>query len=115
PRPVAGDGHVDSVIAEDPGEQIDVGKRRNVVQRQRLAGEKARNHQGQRSVLGTADRDGALQALAADNADTVHGHVTPSPPSPLRSLSEDRSPPSPRSGRRPGWALSQRPNLLPRP
>ena len=79
-RPLAGDGDIDSVIAKDTGEQIDVGKPRNVVERQRLAGEKARNHQRQRSVLGTADRDGALQALAADNADTVHGHVTPSRP-----------------------------------
>jgi len=50
------------------------------VQRQGLAGEKTCNHQGQRSVLGTADRNRALQALAANNADTVLGAVTPSRP-----------------------------------
>jgi hypothetical protein len=76
-RPLAGDGHVGAVIAEEAGKQRDVGKPRDVVQRQRLAGEKAGDHQGQRSVLGTADGYGAVQAFAADNTDTVHG-VAPS-------------------------------------
>ena len=47
------------------------------MQRQRLAGEKAGDHQRQRSVLGAADGYGAGQALAADNADAVHGVLLP--------------------------------------
>src|SRR5262249_429762 len=88
--PLACDSHIDAVIAENEGEKVDVGKPRDVVQRQRLAGEKTCNHQGQRSVRGTADRKRCLQALAGNNADTVHGDVTPSrAPNPLRSLSDD--------------------------
>ena len=79
-RPLAGDGHIDAVIAENAGQQIDVGKPRHVVQRQRLAGEKAGDHQRQRSVLGATDGYGAGQTLAADNADTVHDVITPSAP-----------------------------------
>ena len=85
-RPLAGDGHVDAVIAQNAGKEVDVGKTRNVVKRQRLAGEKAGNHQGQRSVLGATDRYGAVQALAADNADAVHGCYSLAPLSPSRSL-----------------------------
>ncbi len=76
-RLLAGDGDVNPVIAQDAGKKADVGEARNIVQRQRLAGEKARNHQRQRSILGAADRYGPVQALAADNADSVHGVVTP--------------------------------------
>ena len=86
-RPLAGDGHVDAVIAENAGKQIHVGEPRNVVQGQRLAGEKAGDHQRQRSVLGATDGYGAGQALAADNADAVHGVITPSTPLPLSRLS----------------------------
>ena len=71
-RPLAGDGHIDAVIAENAGKQIDVGKARHVVQRQRLAGQKAGNHQRQCSVLGATDGYGAGQPLATDNADAVH-------------------------------------------
>ena len=77
-RPLAGDGHIDAVITENAGQQIDVGKPRHVVQRQRLAGEKAGDHQRQRSVLGATDGYGAGQTLAADNANTVHDVITPS-------------------------------------
>ncbi len=72
---LAGNGDVDAVIAEDAAEQRDVGEARHAVERQRLAGEQAGDHQGQRSVLGTADGYGAVQALAADNADTIHDDV----------------------------------------
>ena len=78
--PLAGDGHVDAVIAENAGKQIDVGKPRHVMQGQRLAGEKAGDHQRQRSVLGATDGYGAGQTLAADNADAVQ---RPSPRRPL--------------------------------
>ena len=78
--PLAGDGHVDAVIAENAGKQIDVGKPRHVIQGQRLAGEKASDHQRQRSVLGATDGYGAGQTLAADNADTVHGFLVPDLP-----------------------------------
>jgi len=72
-RLLAGDGDVNPVIAQNAGKHVDVGEARNIVQRQGLAGEKAGNHQRQRSVLGATDRNGAAQALAADNADAVHG------------------------------------------
>ena len=45
--------------------------------RERLAGEQARDHQGQGGILGATDRDCALQALAADDADAVHGDDFP--------------------------------------
>ncbi len=97
--PLAGDGHVDAVIAQNAGKQIDVGEPRNIVQRQRLAGEKAGNHQRQCSVLGATDGYGAGQTLAADNADTVHDVITPSRPAPVSSCCEDprlRGRPDPR-------------------
>jgi hypothetical protein len=84
------------VIAEDAGKQIDVGEARNIVQRQRLAGEKAGNHQWQRSVLGPTDRYGAGQALAADNAHAVHGVLLPqaeSTPLGARPVLSFRAPP----------------------
>ena len=43
-RPLAGDGDVDAVIAENAGKQVHVGKTRHVVQSERLAREKARDH-----------------------------------------------------------------------
>jgi hypothetical protein len=70
--PLAGKGQIDTVIAQDAGEQIDVGEPRDVVQRQRLTRKKARNHQGQRGILGAANGYGASQALTPDNADLVH-------------------------------------------
>ena len=54
---------------------VDVGEPRHVVERQRLAGEQAGDHQGQRRILGAADRYGALERLTADNADPVHDDV----------------------------------------
>ena len=71
-RPLAGDGHIDAVIAENAGKQGHVDEARNIVQGDGLAGEQAGNHQRQCSVLGATDGYGAGQPLATDNADTVH-------------------------------------------
>ena len=71
-RALAGDHDVDAVIAEDALQQFDVGQPRHVVEDQRLVGQKARDHQRQRGVLGARDRDRAVQALTADNANSIH-------------------------------------------
>src|SRR6185312_14884176 len=71
-RALAADHHVDAVIAEDALELDDVGEPRHVLEDQRLVGEQARDHQGQRGVLGARDRDRPVQALAADNANPIH-------------------------------------------
>ena len=50
----------------------DVGEARDVVEGQRLVGEQAGDHQRQGGVLGAGNRDRAVQAVAADDADAVH-------------------------------------------
>ena len=50
----------------------DVGEQRHVGQHQALVGQHAGRHQRQGRVLGAADRDVAVQRLAAADADPVH-------------------------------------------
>ena len=71
-RALAGDHDVDAVIAEDALQQLDVGEARHVVEDERVLGEQARDHQRQGGVLGARNRDGAVQALAADDANSIH-------------------------------------------
>ena len=47
---------------------------------ERLVGEQARDHQRQRGVLRPRDRYGAVEALAADDANAIHHHPRPPPP-----------------------------------
>ena len=58
---LAADHDVDAVIAEDALQQRDVGEPRHVVEDQRLVGEQARDHQGQRGVFRPRDRDRAVE------------------------------------------------------
>ena len=60
-RPLAVDGIIDAVIAEDADELADVGEPRQILQRQRLVGQQRGDHQRQRGVLGAGNRDRALQ------------------------------------------------------
>ena len=71
-RAFAGDHDVDAVIAEDALQQFDVGQPRRVVEDQRVLGQKARDHQRQRGVLGARNRDRAVEALTADNTNSIH-------------------------------------------
>jgi hypothetical protein len=69
---LAGDGDVDAVIAEDALQQPDIGEARDAVERQGLVGEERGDHQGERRILGAADRNGAVKRVAASDPDTIH-------------------------------------------
>ena len=85
-RALAGDHDVDAVIAEDALQLADVGETRHVVEDQRVLGQQAGDHQRQSGVLGARNRDGAVQPLAADDANTIHDAplLSPLEPDPLR-------------------------------
>ena len=72
---LAGDGDVETMIAEDAGEQRDVGETRHVGERQNILGEEARDHQGQRRVLGAGNGNDAVERLAACDLDPIHRHL----------------------------------------
>ena len=54
---LAVDREVDAVVAQDARQQRDVGEVGHVLERQRLVGEQARDHQRQGRVLGAGDRE----------------------------------------------------------
>ena len=56
-RPLAVDGEIDAVIAQYADEQVDVGEVRDVLQRQPVFRQKARDQQRQRRVLGAGNRN----------------------------------------------------------
>ena len=76
---LAVDRIVDAVIAENARELIDVGKARQVFQRQRLVGQQGRDHQRQRGVLGAGNRDDAVEPGAAADLDPIHSLFLPTP------------------------------------
>ncbi len=73
-RALAADHDVDAVIAEDALQQRHVGEPRHVVEDERLLSEQARDHQRQRGVLCPRNRDSALEAAAAHDANPIHCH-----------------------------------------
>ncbi len=75
PGTLAVDREVDAVIAQDAGEQIDVGEIGDVLQRQPVRGQQAGNHQGQGGVLGAGDRNCTVEPLAAGDLDAIHAGV----------------------------------------
>ena len=79
---------VDAVIGEDALQQRHVGEVGDVLQRQPLVGQKARDHQRQGGVLGAGDRDRADETAAADNANAIH-----QPESPVGLGASGRAPP----------------------
>jgi hypothetical protein len=60
------------VIAEDAHQLLDIGQMRHIFQRQRVVGQKRRDHQRQRRVLGAGNGNDAIEAIAADNPDSIH-------------------------------------------
>ncbi|MCY1233808.1 hypothetical protein D9M72_463650 [compost metagenome] len=66
------DGDVDAVVAEDADQLLDVGQMRHVFERQRVVGQKRRDHQRQGRVLGAGNRDDAVKLVAAYNPDAIH-------------------------------------------
>ncbi len=72
---LAVDGEVDAVVAQDAGEQIDVGEIGDVLQRQPVRGQQAGDHQRQGGVLGAGDRNRTVEPLAADDLDAIHAGV----------------------------------------
>src|ERR1700720_3183045 len=73
-RTFSADHDVDAVIAEDALEQRHIGEPRYIFQDQSLIGEEARDHQRQRRVLRPGDRNSAVQAAAANDANAIHAH-----------------------------------------
>src|SRR5688572_21652021 len=53
-------------------EAVHVGEPRQIAERQFVFGQQRTGEQGQRGVLGTGNRDFALEALAALDPDAVH-------------------------------------------
>jgi hypothetical protein len=66
------DGNVDPVIAKNAQQLLDIGQMRHVFQRQRIAGQKGRDHQRQSGILGAGNRNSAPQLIAAGNSDAIH-------------------------------------------
>ena len=70
--PLSGRHDIDAVIAENALQLSDVGEPRHVVQDQRFVGQKRRDHQGQCGILGPGNLDGAVEGVAADDANAIH-------------------------------------------
>ena len=71
-RPLAIHGAIDPVIAENPRKQVGVREIGDVLRRRHLGSEEACDHQRQRRVFCPADRNDAVERMAALDADLVH-------------------------------------------
>ena len=60
------------MVAQNPLQLRDIGEPRHVVEDQRLVGQKARNHQWQRGILGPRNRNRAVELIAANDANAIH-------------------------------------------
>ena len=60
---LAVDGEVEAVVAQDAGQQIDVGEVGHVLEGEPVGGEQAGDHQRQGGILGAGDGDGPLSGL----------------------------------------------------
>lgn len=67
---------IDAVIAQDADQLLDIGQMRHVFQRQRVVGQKRGDHQGQRRVFRTRDRNASGELVAPDNSDAIHGRTS---------------------------------------
>src|SRR5690606_6453358 len=72
-RPLAF-GHLHAKLTQQLAEEARVRQTRHVGQQQGLIGQDRRRHQLDRRVLGSADRNGAVEAMAAVDDDAVHGY-----------------------------------------
>jgi hypothetical protein len=73
--PLSDRGDIDAVIAENTLQLGDVGEPRHVVEDQRLFGQKPRDHQRQRRIFSAGDRNGAVELVAADDANAIHAET----------------------------------------
>ena len=71
-RGAASDVHADAELHQQIAHPADVGEARHVAQRHRLVGQQRRGHQFQRRILGAADGNFTLEAVAAPYPDSVH-------------------------------------------
>ena len=65
---------IDAVIAEDALQLGHVGEPRHVLQDQGFLGQKSRDHQWQGRVLRAGNRNGAVELVAADDANAIHAN-----------------------------------------
>src|SRR5688572_5762677 len=70
--PLARQRHVHAVIVEDALKLNDVGEMRDILEHERVLGQKARDHQRKRGILRAGDRDAAVERLAAIDAYAIH-------------------------------------------
>ncbi len=78
-------GHLHAELAQQLAQESRVRQTRHVRQQQGLIRQNRRRHQLDRRILGPADRNGAVEAIAAVNDDAVHGcRGSPGRPGPLR-------------------------------
>ncbi|MNI13294.1 hypothetical protein D3C73_665110 [compost metagenome] len=85
-------GHLDAELAQQLAQEPRVGQARHIGQQQGLIGQDRRGHQLDGRILRPADRDGAVEAVAAVDDDAVHeslGEVLggPGPYGPTNRLS----------------------------
>jgi hypothetical protein len=66
---------VDAVIAENAFEQGHIGQPRHIVEDQSLLGEQARDHQRQRGVFRSGNRNRAVEGAAADDTNAIHALI----------------------------------------
>ena len=71
-RALAVDGEIEPMVAQDAREQIDVGQVRDVLEREPVGREQAGDDQRQGGILRARDRNGAVEAAAAGDADAIH-------------------------------------------
>jgi hypothetical protein len=71
------DGDVDTMVAENADQLLDIGEMRHVFERQRVRRHQRGNHQRQGRILGTRDRYDAIQRTAANDSDTIHEAISP--------------------------------------
>ena len=69
---LAADHDVDAVIAKDTLQQSDVGQPRHVVEDERLVGQQTCDHQRERGVLRSRDRNDAVERPSPDDANSIH-------------------------------------------
>lgn len=60
------------MIAENADQLFNVSQVRHIFQRQRIIRQQRRDHQWQGRILGTGNRDDAIELVTANNLDTIH-------------------------------------------
>ena len=74
---LAVDRIIDAVIAENARELLDIGKARQIFQRQRLFGQQAGDHQRQGGVFRAGDLDRPVELRPAVDLNAIHLRMVP--------------------------------------